>query len=121
MLRRVFILGALTVVLLAAGCGPRLNDETYAELWLGTYKSWDGENDAWDAALRERGTSAEEYDAYTRGLIEAEEERFNRVTEPIYDDFEASITFTGYILAIGLEGFGEEIKEALEEGLQDLE
>jgi hypothetical protein len=34
---RVIILGALTVVLLAAGCGPLLNDDTAASISFAGY------------------------------------------------------------------------------------
>jgi ABC-type glycerol-3-phosphate transport system substrate-binding protein len=123
---RKILLATLIVALGAAltGCGggiDELNDETYADIWLETYEKWDGEQEgAWDEALKEYGTSAEEYDAYTIELLEGDDARYTEVTKAIEDDLGASMAYFGYTMSVGLGGFGEDLGTAMDESMEGL-
>ena len=123
-MRKIILIAAVAALALTlVGCGGEvdgLSDETYAEIWLNTYEDWDGETDAWDKALQEYGTNEEEYNEFTVDLLEADTARYDEVTGPINDDFEASMAYAGYTMTVGLGGLFEGLGEGLEEGLEGM-
>jgi predicted nucleic acid-binding Zn-ribbon protein len=87
-----------------------LNDETYADIWLETYEDWNGGSTAaWDEALAEYGTSAAEFDDYTRELLD-DGARYQPIAAEIAEDLSANLTYNGYVISLATANLFDELE-----------
>lgn len=84
-----------------------LSEETYVEIWRETFEERGGDSADWDAALREYGTSREEFDSFTREL-RADNRRYSEISSEINEDAAAAVAYATYTVELSLnEAFGE--------------